>query len=868
MGTDKTVSGSCEDDGGGGGGGGGGVVVVVGVKFDVQSRELLTWSLMKMAQPGDRVIALHVLDSGTVKTFDSFLAVYEGFCNLKQVDLKLKVCRGESVRKTLVREAKASGVAKLIVGTSKTRQKLNSSTSTAKYCAKKLSKSCSVCAVRSGKILFQREASVANNDPSQEKSNQESRNRSQKSKNKNSLDRTPHLLLPDDSGTQVSEESCWDGNDDNSWALVPIQTSKAPSNSDSNVSEASSESKKGWSFLRRVLFPKQQRTEKAQVKRLPVVKWVFRTPTRNSSSVVHPDQKQNISLADEDQNSNLEVENYAIVPMGPEVAWTPISPCHDLNGIPEELKDLRERYSSSCRLFSYEELAMATSNFIPENLVGKGGSSHVYKGCLPDGKELAVKILKPSEDVLKEFIAEIEIITTLHHKNIISLFGFCFEHNKLLLVYDLLSRGSLEENLHGEMGNALGWRERYKVAVGVAEALDYLHNCCDQPVIHKDVKSSNILLSDDFEPQLSDFGLACWASTSCHTTCTDVAGTFGYLAPEYFMYGKVSDKVDVFAFGVVLLELLSGRKPINSEHPKGQESLVMWAKPILEGGKCFPIASTSRPQMSLVLKLLQGDEEVKEWARHQVCASEEHDAMDGETFPINIQSHLNLALLDVEDDSLSISSTEQVPTSEVLEERFCAREKFPPEIRGIMHLDSRSTTVLKFEKTNKQLLDRNYLIALHTITLVYEIVRLVSVHQSSPNPEKVPVENYLKKWLVSKKEKKKISQPPAPAAAGFGGKAYGTAYRWRKLRKTEDRVRALQERLRKLVETQEGSSSAKSVEKRLHHPLIKQPDSHQPFLSRHMFARVDEKSQMGNIANTFFWINRAENWALPMKFLS
>ncbi|KAJ6737282.1 hypothetical protein OIU85_019355 [Salix viminalis] len=621
MGTDKTVSGSCEDDGGGGGGG---VVVVVGVKFDVQSRELLTWSLMKMAQPGDRVIALHVLDSGTgngncngngVKTFDSFLAVYEGFCNLKQVDLKLKVCRGESVRKTLVREAKASGVAKLIVGASKT--------------------------LKSGKILFQREATVANNDPSQEKSNQESRNRSQKSQNKNSLDRTPHLLLPDDSGTQVSEESCWDGSDDNSWALVPIQTSKAPSNSDSNVSEASSESKKGWSFLRRVLFPKQQRTEKAQVKRLPVVKWVFRTPTRNSSSVVHPDQKQNISLADEDQNSNLEAENYAIVPMGPEVAWTPISPCHDLNGIPEELKDLRERYSSSCRLFSYEELAMATSNFIPENLVGKGGSSHVYKGCLPDGKELA---------------------------NIISLFGFCFEHNKLLLVYDLLSRGSLEENLHGNRrdGNALGWKERYKVAVGVAEALDYLHNCCDQPVIHKDVKSSNILLSDDFEPQLSDFGLACWASTSCHTTCTDVAGTFG-------------------------------------EHPKGQESLVMWAKPILEGGKvsqllprlgseydddhiermvlaatlCLRRSPKCRPQMSLVLKLLQGDEEVKEWARHQVCASEEYDAMDGETFPINIQSHLNLALLDVEDDSLSISSTEQgVSIEDYLQGRWSRTSSF------------------------------------------------------------------------------------------------------------------------------------------------------------------------------------------------
>lgn len=718
MGTDRTVSGGCGDDVCGGRRGGEGEVVVVGVKFDGPSKELLTWSLMKMAQPGDHVIAVHVLDSATecmagtgsllslVKTFDSLLAVYEGFCNLKQVDLKLKVCRGESVRKILVREAKANSAAKLIVGTSKKHQKLYSSTSTAKYCAKKLSKGFSVYAVRNGKLVFQREASVPNIDTLQDKLNQESRNCSQKSQNKNSINCTPRLLLLDESGAHELEESCRDGNGDNSLALVPIQTNKPLSNSDSDVSEGLVESKQGWSFLRRVFFQKQQHTEKAHIKKISVVKWVCRLPTRNSSSVVYPDQKQNTSHVDEDQNSNSERKNYAIVPVGPEVAWTPISPCHGLNGIPEELKDLHEKYSSSCRLFSYEELVMATSNFIPENMVGKGGSSHVYKGCLPDGKELAVKILKPSEDVIKEFVAEIEIITTLHHKNIISLFGFCFEHNKLLLVYDFLSRGSLEENLHGNKKdwNAVGWQERYKVAVGVAEALDYLHNCCDQPVIHKDVKSSNILLSDDFEPQLSDFGLASWASTSCNATCTDVAGTFGYLAPEYFMHGKVSDKVDVFAFGVVLLELLSGRMPINSEHPKGQESLVMWAKPILEGGKvsqlldphlgseydddhiermvlaaalCIRRSPRCRPQMSLILKLLQGDEEVKNWARHQVCASEELDAMDGEAFPTNIQSHLNLALLDLEDDSLSTSSTEQgVSVEDYLQGRWSRTSSF------------------------------------------------------------------------------------------------------------------------------------------------------------------------------------------------
>ncbi|KAI7725874.1 hypothetical protein M8C21_010942 [Ambrosia artemisiifolia] len=191
-------------------------------------------------------------------------------------------------------------------------------------------------------------------------------------------------------------------------------------------------------------------------------------------------------------------------------------------------------------------------------MIGKGGSSRVYKGRLPDGKEIAVKILKSTEDVLKEFVLEIEIINALHHQNIISLFGFCFEDINLLLVYDFLSRGSLEDNLHGNKKDfAFRWNERYKVAVGIAEALIYQHNSCD--------------------PTLSDFGLAVWAATtSAQITYTDVAGNFGYLALEYFMYGKVTDKIDVYAFGVVLLELLSGRKPISIEYPKGEESLVIW----------------------------------------------------------------------------------------------------------------------------------------------------------------------------------------------------------------------------------------------------------------------------------------------------
>jgi interleukin-1 receptor-associated kinase 1 len=224
-------------------------------------------------------------------------------------------------------------------------------------------------------------------------------------------------------------------------------------------------------------------------------------------------------------------------------------------------------------------------------------------------------------------------------------------------------------------------------------------------VIHRDVKSSNILLSDDFEPQLSDFGLASLVSTSTsHASCTDVAGTFGYLAPEYFMHGKVSDKIDVYAYGVVLLELLSGRKPIDTECPKGQESLVMWAKPILENGKisqlldaclgsnidddhiermvlaatlCIRRTPRSRPQISLVLKLLQGDEEVTKWAKEQVSISVDVDSLDGELYPSNIQSHLNFALLDLDDDSLSVSSpSKSVSIDDYLKGRWSRTSSF------------------------------------------------------------------------------------------------------------------------------------------------------------------------------------------------
>ncbi|KAM6563213.1 hypothetical protein CsatB_023211 [Cannabis sativa] len=702
--------------------------VLVGVKLDSRSRELLTWALVKVALPGDQVIAVHVLDAisegpssllSLVKTFDSVLSVYEGFCNLKQVDLKLKLCRGKSVRKVLVREATSYPSAIIVVGISKTHHRILSSASVAKHCAAKLSRCFTVFAVDNGKVVFKREATESDQSNGSDnylgllqksltmnvkvvdegerykykchhrirKSCSKCRNKTQK---RDCVSCTTVTVLPENFTTESDLEDNLSTSDseDNSLALVPIQAHLDPSNS--LVIRDSQCLKPGWALLRRMFLPKRQFIEKS-VKKTSVLQWILRLPSWHCSAVVYPDQKQSsLCPQDEDHCSNLDGDSGAIVPFGSSMDTSPLLPNIGLESFPKELLNLHEKYSATCRLFSFQELLLATSNFIPENMVGRGGSSSVYRGCLSDGKELAVKMLKPSEDVIKEFVQEIDIITALNHKNIISLFGFCFEDVNLLLVYDFLSRGSLEENLHGpkKNGKAFGWQERYYVAVGIAEALEYLHNGCKEPVIHRDVKSSNILLSDDFEPQLSDFGLASWASASSHITCTDVAGTFGYLAPEYFMHGKVSEKIDVYAFGVVLLELLSGRRPINSEYPKGQESLVMWARPILKCGKvsqlldpdlggsdfdqkkiermvmaatlCIRRVPRLRPQISVVLKLLQGDEEVTKWASQQVSGAEDQEeAVDGELLPTNIQSHLNLALLDMEDDSLSVSSGEQ-----------------------------------------------------------------------------------------------------------------------------------------------------------------------------------------------------------------
>ncbi|KAI5353680.1 hypothetical protein L3X38_006574 [Prunus dulcis] len=358
-----------------------------------------------------------------------------------------------------------------------------------------------------------------------------------------------------------------------------------------------------------------------------------------------------------------------------------------------ELEFLIEKNSVGCRLFSYEEIRSATCQFSTGNLIGEGGCSSVYRACLGDGKPVAVKILKSYKEAWDDFFLEAKFVSSIQHKHITSLIGVCAEGGNLILVYDLFPRGSLEGNLHGcsDGSIVLPWEVRFNVAVAVAEALNYLHNECPPPIIHRDVKSSNILLSDELLPQLSDFGLAMWGSTdSAYVISSDVVGTFGYIAPEYFMHGMVSDKIDVYAFGVVLLELLSGRKPVDAGAPKGQESLVKWARHLLDSmdlkalldpnlngdyndiqmrrmvlaaGLCINQSPRLRPKVSQILQLLTGETDADKYFDSHAMESREDD--DDDLFlEIDCKSHSVSAMSDTNDGSRSSSSTDTASSVE------------------------------------------------------------------------------------------------------------------------------------------------------------------------------------------------------------
>lgn len=242
-------------------------------------------------------------------------------------------------------------------------------------------------------------------------------------------------------------------------------------------------------------------------------------------------------------------------------------------------------YTGSAKTFSASDIERATDHFNVSQVLGEGGFGRVYSGVLEDGTKVAVKVLKRDDHQGgREFLAEVEMLSRLHHRNLVKLIGICIEERSRCLVYELIPNGSVESHLHGvdKETAPLNWGARMKIALGAARGLAYLHEDSSPRVIHRDFKSSNILLEDDFTPKVSDFGLARTAldEENRHIS-TRVMGTFGYVAPEYAMTGHLLVKSDVYSYGVVLLELLTGRKPVDMSQPPGQENLVAWARPLL-----------------------------------------------------------------------------------------------------------------------------------------------------------------------------------------------------------------------------------------------------------------------------------------------
>ncbi|KAH9307982.1 hypothetical protein KI387_035893 [Taxus chinensis] len=755
--------------------------LLVGVDAGLSSRELLTWTLMKLAQTGDHVIVVHVLSSPPANSapkhkqehiydyhltrpFDAnIFDVYESFCRLKQVDLQVKVSHGSAVRKVLTAEASLYKATKLIIGKSK-QKAFGSSKSLATYCAKNLPCTCSVLVVDNGTVIFEKVGTQSlqgtgarirtlnsikqlvrgalPNDGLDDPCSVAGRHSDAAiipsahicypagqgiipiemdafksclplkpvcmfcTSNTSTVDdeekdaqeqeaRNSESYSSCDSFRTVSSRSCRISQKEED---IEISSDKPKEIEDAQCGRASQRqnSPPGWPLLKRAITANKIPSPRAVDREMTVVEWALQLPDRRGHVTGNLPSKTEISQEGCNNMSELQAPNGVTLReescIEVESPSTTENESIEENSLIQRLRHLCKK--RTCKQFTYQELKSATSGFSADKLIGKGGWSNVYRGTLLDGQSVAVKLLKASPETEEELLMEVEITTTLQHQHIISLIGYCVEEQKYLLVYNLLLRGSLEENLYGGNERPLvPWNKRLKVAIGVAEALTYLHDGCPRPIIHRDVKSSNILLSEDYEPQLSDFGLAKWASTtSAYITCSDVVGTFGYLAPEYFRYGKVNQKTDVYSFGVVLLELITGRKPINSNNPKGQESLVMWARPLLGDGVmeelvdphledsydvkemkrmiigaalCVRQASQLRPRMSRILKILRGEtDDLSYWSKRRLLMSKDMDETVEDDYGANyggsdIQTHLTLAMLWVDDDIASVSSPDQ-----------------------------------------------------------------------------------------------------------------------------------------------------------------------------------------------------------------
>ncbi|PPD73057.1 hypothetical protein GOBAR_DD30038 [Gossypium barbadense] len=251
--------------------------------------------------------------------------------------------------------------------------------------------------------------------------------------------------------------------------------------------------------------------------------------------------------------------------------------------------DLDELKIRRAQMFNYEELERATGGFKEESVVGKGSFSCVYKGVLKNGTVVAVKKAIMSSDKQKnskEFHTELDLLSRLNHAHLLNLLGYCEEGGERLLVYEFMAHGSLHQHLHGKnkaLKEQLDWVRRVTIAVQAARGIEYLHGYACPPVIHRDIKSSNILIDEEHNARVADFGLSLLGPADSSCPLAELpAGTLGYLDPEYYRLHYLTTKSDVYSFGVLLLEILSGRKAIDMQYEEG--NIVEWAVPLIKSG--------------------------------------------------------------------------------------------------------------------------------------------------------------------------------------------------------------------------------------------------------------------------------------------
>ncbi|XP_078161548.1 putative serine/threonine-protein kinase PBL17 isoform X2 [Carex rostrata] len=257
---------------------------------------------------------------------------------------------------------------------------------------------------------------------------------------------------------------------------------------------------------------------------------------------------------------------------------------------PKDVEDLRQIAGyGRVNIFTYSELRAATKNFRPDQILGEGGFGIVYKGVIDEtvrpgfkSTQVAVKELNPDGfQGDKEWLAEVNSLGQLSHPNLVELIGYCCEGAHRLLVYEYMACGSLEKHLFRRVCLTMPWSTRMKIALGAAKGLEYLHGA-EQSIIYRDFKTSNILLDADYNAKLSDFGLARTGPMGDQThVSTRVMGTYGYAAPEYVMTGHLTTRSDVYGFGVVLLEMIIGRRAMDKSRPTREHNLVEWARPLL-----------------------------------------------------------------------------------------------------------------------------------------------------------------------------------------------------------------------------------------------------------------------------------------------